>query len=99
MGHRMLRVLLLGTVFSFAAEGNGQEAGPTKAQTGVPFDLVSDFLVVVNGRTTSAEPASGKDYEFQPIHPDGVGGRHGTSRGTDSGPGSAGDGYEPGQIL
>jgi len=49
MGHRMLCVLLLGTVFSFAAEGKGQEAGPTKAQTGVPFDLVSDFLVVVKG--------------------------------------------------
>jgi hypothetical protein len=42
----MLWVLLLGTVFSFAAEGNEQEAG---AQTGVPFDLVSDFLVVVKG--------------------------------------------------
>jgi hypothetical protein len=125
MGHRMLCVLLLGTVFSFASEGKGQEAGPTKAQTGVPFDLVSDFLVVVKGGIGNLDDLKfivdtgatwsvidrkvaerlllnrrpGRIMNFNRFNPDRVGGRHGTSRGTDSGPGSAGDGYEPGQIL
>jgi hypothetical protein len=48
MRHRMLSVLLLGTVFSFAAEGRGKRQA-TKAQTGVPFNLLSDFQILVKG--------------------------------------------------
>ncbi len=50
MGHCMLwGVLVLGNIFAFAVEGQEQEASAFEAATAVPFDLASDFLVVVKG--------------------------------------------------
>jgi predicted aspartyl protease len=42
-------VLVLGNISAFAVEGQRQEAGTFEAATAVPFDLGSDFLVVVKG--------------------------------------------------
>jgi predicted aspartyl protease len=42
-------VLVLDIILAFAVEGQGQEAGAFEAATAVPFDLASDFLVVVKG--------------------------------------------------
>jgi predicted aspartyl protease len=51
MRHRMLwAVLVLANIPVFAVAGQGQQAGAFAAAKAVPFDLKSDFLVVVNGR-------------------------------------------------
>jgi predicted aspartyl protease len=50
MRHWMLwAVFVLSNFFSFALEGQGQAPGAFDAATAVPFDLRSDFLVVVKG--------------------------------------------------
>jgi predicted aspartyl protease len=50
MRHWMLwAVLVLVNISAFPGEGRGQEAGTFEAAKAVPFDLASDFLVVVNG--------------------------------------------------